>query len=178
MSSTLYQATVLSFLQVLPPLGGLVEKARAYAADKNVSDATLLDARLADDMWPFAKQVMAAIAHSAGAIEGVQMGETGPISGEMPTSLAALGEAVASAINVLEAIASADLDGIASNDTCFRFGNRTMPFTVDDYLLTFAVPNFYFHASMAYAILRNQGVGVGKMDFLGAVRMKLPAAID
>ena len=65
-----------------------------------------------------------------------------------------------------------DIDSIAANDTAFVFGERRMPFTVEDYLLSFALPNFYFHASMAYAVLRNQGVAVGKMDWLGAIRLK------
>lgn len=174
MTFSLHQATVASFSQVLPALAGQIAKAQDFATAHGLADSALLEARLADDMWPLVKQVMAAVAHSAGAVEGVQVGETRPIGGDMPTSLAELGAVVADGVKRLQTATPALIDGIAGRDTAFRFGERSMPFTVEDYLLTFALPNFYFHASMAYAILRNQGVPVGKMDFLGAIRMKTP----
>lgn len=172
MSISLHEATVTSFLQVLPAMLQQVEKARVFAAERGIGDAELAQARLADDMWPLAKQIMAVAAHSSGAIAGVQRGETGPVSGEIPDSLAALAGILSDAISDLRAVDAQAVDTIAGNDMVFRFGERAMHFTVADYLLTFAVPNFYFHASMAYAILRNQGVPVGKMDFLGAIRLK------
>jgi hypothetical protein len=172
MPTTLYQATVPSFLQILGPIGGLVEKARAHCKAQGGAEADLCDSRLAPDMWPFAKQVMATVQHSAGAIAGVKKGETGPDLTPPPTSLDALSEAVAQAIADLKAVTPDELNGIAANDTAFVFGERRMPFTVEDYLLSFALPNFYFHASMAYAVLRNQGVAIGKMDWLGPIRLK------
>lgn len=172
MNLSLYQATVPSFLQILGPSAGLIDKAREHCKARGAAEAELCDSRLAPDMWPFAKQVMAAIQHSAGAVAGVKKGETGPDLTPPPTSFDALSTAVAEAIAELKAVTPQEIDSIAANDTCFRFGERTMPFTVEDYLLSFALPNFYFHASMAYAVLRNQGVAIGKMDFLGSVRMK------
>ncbi|WP_310533577.1 DUF1993 domain-containing protein [Novosphingobium sp.] len=172
MTLSLYQATVPSFLQILGPLAGLVEKAREHCKVQGSAEAELCDSRLAADMWPFAKQVMAAIQHSAGAIAGVKKGETGPDMTPAPTSLDALASALADAIAALKAVTPEDVNGIAANDTAFVFGERRMPFTVEDYLLSFALPNFYFHASMAYAVLRGQGVAIGKMDWLGAIRLK------
>ncbi|MCW1401759.1 DUF1993 domain-containing protein [Novosphingobium sp. MW5] len=172
MTLSLYQATVPSYLQILTPLAGLVEKARAHCHAQGGDEAEMCDKRLAPDMWPFAKQVMAAVAHSAGAIAGVKKGETGPDMTPPPMSFDALAAAVADAITALKAVAPEEVNSIAANDTAFVFGERRMPFTVEDYLLSFALPNFYFHASMAYAVLRNQGVAVGKMDWLGAIRLK------
>lgn len=172
MSVSLYKATVPSFLQVLAPVAGLVEKARAHCAAHGLPDTAVTEARLAPDMWPFAKQVMAAIQHSAGAIAGVKQGETGPDLTAPPTSFDELAAKLAEAIAALEAVSADEVDSIAGNDTCFRFGERVMPFTVEDYLLTFAMPNFHFHAAMAYAVLRNMGLEVGKRDFLGQPRMK------
>ncbi len=172
MTLSLYQATVPSFLQILGPLAGLVEKAREHCAAQGTAEAELCDSRLAADMWPFAKQVTAAIQHSAGAIAGVKKGETGPDLTPPPGNLDALSVALADAIAALKTVTPQELNAIARNGTAFVFGERRMPFTVEDYLLSFAVPNFYFHASMAYAVLRGQGVGIGKMDWLGAIRMK------
>lgn len=172
MTLSLYQATVPSFLQILGPVAGLVDKAREHCKAQGGSETDLCDSRLAPDMWPFAKQVMATIQHSAGAIAGVKKGETGPDMTPAPTSLDALAAAVAEAIVALKAVTPEELNAIAANDTAFVFGERRMPFTVEDYLLSFALPNFYFHASMAYAVLRGQGLSIGKMDWLGAIRLK------
>ncbi|MFM6932430.1 MAG: DUF1993 family protein [Novosphingobium sp.] len=172
MTLSLYQSTVPSFLQILGPVAGLVEKAREHCKAQGTAEAALCDSRLAPDMWPFAKQVMATIAHSAGAIAGVKKGETGPDLTPPPGSLDDLAAAVAEAIAALKAVTPEEVNSIAANDTAFVFGERRMPFTVEDYLLSFALPNFYFHASMAYAVLRGQGLGIGKMDWLGAIRMK------
>jgi hypothetical protein len=172
MNLSLYQATVPSFLQILGPIAGLVEKAREHCKAQGGSEADLCDSRLAPDMWPFAKQVMATIQHSAGAIAGVKKGETGPDLTPPPTSFDALSAALADAIAALKAVTPEELNAIAGNETAFVFGERRMPFTVEDYLLSFALPNFYFHASMVYAVLRGQGVGIGKMDWLGAIRLK------
>lgn len=172
MTTSLYQATVPSFLQILGPVAGLVEKARAHCRAQGGSEAELCDSRLAPDMWPFAKQVMATIQHSAGAIFGVRKGETGPDMSPAPTSFDALAAAVTQAIAALEAVTPEEVNAIAANDMAFVFGERRMPFTVEDYLLSFALPNFYFHASMVYAVLRNQGAAIGKMDWLGPVRLK------
>ncbi len=172
MPTSLYQATVPQFLQVLPAVAGLVEKARAHCAEKSLPDEALTDLRLAPDMWPFAKQIMAACQHSAGAVAGVQAGQTGPDLNPAPASFAALAAAVSDAITSLQAVTPDQIDSIADKETAFIFGERRMPFSVEDYLLSFAQPNFYFHASMAYALLRNQGLEVGKRDFMGTPRMK------
>ena len=171
MPVSLDQATVPSFLQILPRIGGLVDKAQAACAEMGRPDSAMIDARLAPDMWPFGKQVTTACLH-AEAAEGVQKGETGPDLSPAPGDFAALSARVAEAIAKLKSVRPDQLDAIAERDHCFRFGDRRMDFTVADYLLSFALPNFYFHASMAYAILRNQGLSIGKLDFLGEVRRK------
>ncbi len=172
MSISLYQASVPSFLQVLIPVGGLVEKARAHCADKGVPEEALLDQRLAEDMWPFAKQVAAACAHSFGAIEALRSGETGPDLSPPPGNFAVLAAKVSAAVVGLQAVTETEIAALEGGDVVFRFGERAMSFTARDFVLSFAMPNFYFHASMAYGVLRNQGVAVGKMDWLGQVRMK------
>ncbi len=172
MTASLYQATVPSFLQVLTAVGGLIEKARAHCAEQGLPDEALTEARIAPDMWPFAKQVMTACQHSAGAVAGVQQGEIKPDLTPLPTSFAGLAAQVAEALAQLKAVTPEQIDGIGGNDTFFRFGDRRMDFTVEDYLLSFALPNFHFHAAMAYAVLRGQGLALGKRDFIGTTRHK------
>lgn len=172
MTLSLYDATVPSFLQILVPVGGLVEKARAHCAAQGLGEAALCDARLADDMWPFAKQVTSVCQHSAGAVAGVQIGLTGPDFSPPPMTFDGLAERVAEAVAALRALSPEQINAIADNDHVFRIGERALEFRVQDYLIGFALPNFYFHATTAYAVLRNAGLSIGKLDFLGAVPMK------
>ena len=172
MPTSLYHATVPTFIQVLEPLGGLIAKAREHCREKGLPDTALTEARLAPDKWPFAKQVMAACQHSAGAVEGVQADGCGPDLTPPPTAFDALDAAVARALATLRAVTPDQIDGIADKDTCFRFGETRMDYSVRDYLLSFALPNFFFHDSMAYAVLRAQGLAIGKRDWLGNPRRK------
>lgn len=172
MSLSLHTATVSSFLQILPQVEALVDKAGAWCRDKGAPEAELLEARLADDMWPFGKQVAVVSLHSAGALAGVKNGVFRPNLDPAPTSFAALRQMITDAIADVKATDPAELDRIGGQDMRFEFGDRHMDFTLADFLLSFALPNFYFHASAAYAILRNQGLPIGKMDFLGRPRIK------
>jgi hypothetical protein len=88
-----------------------------------------------------------------------------------PTDFATLRGAVTDALALLEAVAPGEIDGAADRRVLFQFGGNKMEFVGEDYLLTFALPNFFFHATTAYAVLRNQGLAVGKRDFLGRTRV-------
>lgn len=172
MTVSLHTATVGAFLQVLQPLAGLVEKARAHCAEHGLPDSALTGARLADDMWPFNWQVRASVLHSARAIAALESGQTSPVFSEPPTDFDGLAAMLAEAIAALKAVDPAALEAAAANDVTFQVRDYRMEFTGEDYLFSFALPNFNFHAAMAYAILRNQGLAIGKRDFLGAVRTK------
>jgi len=172
MPVSLHTAVVGAYLQVLPKVGDMVAKAEAHCAEKALAADGLATACLAPDMWNFAKQVWESGHHSARAIEGVRKGVFGPELDPAPTGFAELKAQVADSLALLRAVDPGELDAIAERDMRFEFGERRMDFTVSDFLLTFSLPNFYFHSAMAYAVLRNQGVPLGKMDFLGAVRLK------
>lgn len=172
MSVSLHVAVVQTYLQILPSIAGLVEKAEAYCKEKGVAAEAITSACLADDMWPFAKQIFECGHHSARAIEGVRAGVFSPEIEPAPLDFASLRKEVADAIATVEGVTSDELDAIAGRDMRFVFGDRSMPFTVTDFLFSFSLPNFYFHATTAYDILRNQGLPVGKMDYLGRLRLK------
>ncbi len=172
MSVSLQSAVLSSFQQILPSVAGLIDKAEQHCKDEGIAAADLTEARLADDMWHFAKQVFECGHHSARAIEGVRAGVFSPELHEVPTDFASLRKEIADARAIVDAVQPGELDAIADRDMKFVFGDRSMPFTVADFLLTFSMPNFYFHATSAYAILRNKGVGLGKMDYLGKLRLK------
>lgn len=170
--SLLHTASVGTFLQILPAVSGLATKAEDHCRAEGLPDAALLGARLADDMWPLAQQFVLCAAHSAGAIEGIRVGLFTPNLAPPPDTFAALRAMLAEAQAKVEATDPEELAALAKRDMRFEFGARRLDFTVEDYLLSFAVPNFHFHATTAYGILRNQGLPLGKVDFLGRPRLK------
>ncbi|MDE0878725.1 MAG: DUF1993 domain-containing protein [Sphingomonas bacterium] len=172
MSFSLYDATIPSNLQILRSLDALLDKAEAFCSEGGQEPDAILDAKIADDMLPFGYQVKSCVAHSLGAVEATRKGSFSPDMKPWPDSFAGLHAAVRSAIEALEKLDPADVDALVDSDTEFRFGETVMPFTGANFLLSFAQPNFYFHATTAYAILRAKGVKIGKRDFLGMPRIK------
>ena len=172
MPFTLYDATVPSYLQTLGAIQGLLAKAEAHCADKGVEPVALIQSRLTTDMLPFGYQVKSTVAHSIGSIRGVQAGVFSPDMRPWPEAFSELAEAVTSAVEALTAVTAGDIDEFADRDMRFEMGAMQLPFTGAGFLLSFSLPNFYFHATTAYDILRAQGVELGKRDYLGAVRIK------
>lgn len=172
MSLSLYAAVVPGCLQILGALSALIDKAEAFCAENGIAQADLIGAKLAEDMLPLGFQVQSVVSHSLGAIEAVRKGVSSPDLSPWPETLAGLREWIEGARAGLAALDPAELDSLQGRDVRFEFRDRRMDFTVEDYLLSFAQPNFYFHASMLYAILRMKGLAIGKRDFMGAVRMK------
>jgi len=172
MAFTLYAATIPSYIQILGSVARIIDKAEAYCAENDVSPETLIQARLADDMLPFAYQVKSTAVHSIGAIEGVRKGLFGPDQSTPPATFDGLRERTEQAIAALEAIDPAEVESFIGRDMRFEFGDNRIDFLAEDFLLSFSQPNFYFHATTAYDILRMKGVQLGKRDFNGRVRKK------
>jgi hypothetical protein len=172
MAFSLYAATVLTYRQILPSVAGLLDKAESFCAEKGIAPEDIIQARLAPDMLPFAYQVKSAVVHSLGAIEGVRKGVFSPDTTQPPETFAALKARIAETLAALEATTAGEVDGFVGRDMRFAFGDRHMDFTAEDFLLSFSQPNFYFHATTAYDILRSKGVPLGKRDFMGRPRMK------
>lgn len=172
MSFSLYAATVPSYRQILGGVAGLLRTAQSFCAEKGIAPGDLIQARLAPDMFPFAFQVKVTVGHSIGAIEGLRKGMFSPDTSPPPDSFGELAQQVDGALDALAKIGPAEVDGYLGRDMLFVFGERKLAFTAEDYLLSFALPNFYFHAATAYDILRWKGLPIGKRDFIGRLRLK------
>lgn len=172
MTLSLYAATIASYRQTLGAVSGLLRKAQAFCAEKGIEPAELIQARLAPDMLPFAYQVKSTAVHSLGAIEGVRRGVFSPDDTPPPETFAALESRIAATLSALEAIEPAEVEAFIGRGMRFEFGSFRLDFTAEDFLLSFSVPNFYFHAATAYDILRWKGAPIGKRDFLGRLRLK------
>lgn len=172
MALSLYSVTVPAYLQTLGAVLGLINKAEAHCQEHNTAPADLLQARLAPDMLPFAYQVKSTCVHSLGAIEGVRRGLFSPDMSAPPDTFAALQARVNDTVVALTEIKPQEIDGFTGRAMRFAFGERTIDFLAEDFLLTFSQPNFYFHAATAYDILRWQGLKLTKRDFMGRMRIK------
>ena len=172
MSFSLYDATVPSFLQTTGAVAGLLAKAEAFCAEKGLDAAALIGAKLADDMLPLGYQVKSVVGHSIKAIEGVRVGVFSPDRTPWPADFAGLTALMADARAALEAVKPDEVNAFVGQDMAFAMGERRMEFTAENFLMSFSMPNFYFHAATAYGILRAQGMPIGKMDFMGRPRLK------
>jgi hypothetical protein len=172
MAFSLYAATVPSYQQILGSMSGLVGKAEAFCAEKGIAPQELIQARLAPDMLPFSYQVKSTVAHSLGAIEAVRKGVFSPDMTPPPDTFAALKSTIAETLTALAAVQASEVDGFMGRDMRFSFREHHIDFTAENFLLSFSQPNFYFHATTAYDILRWKGVHIGKRDFTGKLRAK------
>ena len=171
MSHRLSETVITTYQQIIPAVLGYLEKGRAHyeTIGEDINEAVNL--RLAEDMQPLHFQMVSVVHHSMNALTSVETGNAGPPDFSLAFNYADLTAHVQSA---LDAVNTADLDALdarAAESVTFRMGSREMPFTAANYLLSFSLPNFYFHASTGYDLLRLKGVKLGKMDFLGKMRM-------
>ncbi len=167
MSVAMYKLSVPVFIRGLTILSNLLEKAEAHAAAGGPAVETLFAARLAPDMLTLAGQVQRVSDTSKNTI-GRLTAEAPPSFPDDETTFAQLKERVTKTIAFLETVKEADLEGSETRTVTMKFGKLEFSFTGDDYVLKFALPNFYFHLTTAYDILRAQGVPVGKADYIGA----------
>ena len=172
MSFTLYAATMPSYLQILGSMTGLLGKAEEFCKERGLAPDHFVQARLADDMLPFAYQVRSTASHSLGAVEGLRAGVFEPDRSAPPATIGGLRDLIGETITKLEAIDAAEIESFIGKDMRFQFGSYVMEFVGENFLMSFSQPNFYFHATTAYDILRMNGVQVGKRDFNGAYRKK------
>jgi hypothetical protein len=173
MPLSLYDAVVPSNLQILGGLDQVLDKAKSFCAERGLPEADLIDARLAPDMQPLGYQVKSCVVHSIGAIEGARVGSFSPDWNLWPADFDGLRSILQRATGQLRALDRNTVDRLVTTDMNIVAGERKMPFNGASFLLSFSQPNFYFHATTAYAILRSQGVALAKRDFLGALRPNL-----
>ena len=167
MSVSMYTVSVPVFMQHLNGLSGVLDKAAAWAAARKVNEADLLNMRLSPDMFNLARQIRAATDHAANAAGRLSGKELLKFANE-ETTLAQLKERISKTIEYLKSMTPAEIDGTEGKEIKITFPNgNTREFTGQSLLLGNSLPNFYFHATTAYDILRACGVEIGKRDFMG-----------
>lgn len=166
MSLSMYQVSVPVFVRALGVLSELLKKAEAHAEEHGMVKDALVSARLADDMLPLMAQIQRASDTSKLSVERLS-GVAAPKFDDNETSFAQLQERIANTLAYINSVPASAFEQSETREVKLNFGSFQPAFQGDAYLLTFALPNFFFHIVTAYDILRNQGVPVGKRDFLG-----------
>jgi hypothetical protein len=172
MATSLYDFSVANYLQTLTGVAGYLDRGLAHFEENNADPNEIVETRLYQDMLPFRFQIKSIQHHSLGAIEGVKKGVFTPPDGMPQGGYADMQKFIAETRDSLQKLTREEVDGLAGKDVVFEIGGRKMPFTAENFILSFSLPNFYFHAATAYDILRNKGVPLGKRDFMGPMRMK------
>lgn len=167
MSLTMSRVSVPLFVRGLKVLSTLLQKGEEFAAEKGMVPEVLLGARLSEDMLPLSAQVQRASDASKLCVHRLAGGDA-PKFPDDETSFQQLQERIAKTIAYLESVAAADVDASTDKTIQLNWGSFAPTFSGEEYLLSFGLPNFYFHIVTAYDILRNQGVKIGKLDYLGA----------
>lgn len=166
MSISMYQASVPAFVRGLTNLSAILDKAAADAAARKIDPAVLINSRLAPDMFPLARQIMIAADFAKGPVArlaGVEL----PKYEDNETTIAEFKARIDKTIAFVKSFTPSQIDGSEEKDINISIAGNPVTFKGLPYLVDFALPNFYFHLASAYAILRHNGVPIGKRDFIG-----------
>jgi hypothetical protein len=169
MSISMYEISIPVLTRGLTNLSAILDKAAAHATTKKFDSAVLAQSRLFPDMHPLVRQVQIACDTAKGAaarLAGVEV----PKHEDTEVTFAELKARIAKTVDFLKSLSAAQVKDAESRNIEIKFPNGAWKFTGIDYLTGFVLPNFYFHSSMVYALLRKAGVEVGKGDFLGAIQ--------
>jgi len=168
MNISMYQASAPRFANTLKNLSAILDKAEAYAQMRKIDPLVLTSARLYPDMFALARQVQIATDHAKGSLARLA-GVEPPKYEDTETTFDELEARIQKTLAYVKTFKPEQIDGTEGKEIVLTFGTQKFPFNGQTYLIQFALPNFYFHTSMAYAILRHNGVEIGKRDFMGGV---------
>ena len=166
MSLSMYQASVPVFIQKLEALSKILAKAAAHAEARQIDPAVLINDRLAPAMLPLSRQVQ--IAADSALRGGARLANVEfPSNPDTETTFAELQERLGKTVAFLNGLSADQIDGGEERAVVMKMRDSEMTFTGQSFLLNFILPNFYFHITAAYLILRHNGVELGKRDYLG-----------
>jgi hypothetical protein len=163
---SMYQACVPQFVKVLGNLSGILDKAQAHVDAKKLDPAVLPNCRLFPDMLPMSSQVQIACDTAKGVVARLAAVEI-PVHEDTEKTLADLKARIAKAVAFIQTVKPEQVDGSEEREIVIKRGDTELRFTGLQFLLGRALPNFYFHVTTAYDILRHNGVELGKRDYLG-----------
>lgn len=171
MSISLYDLSVKNYLQIISAAKNVLKKGEAFCQQNNIDPSELVSTQIHSDMLPLWFQVVSIAHHSIGAIKGIEKGEFTPPVPPANPSYADLIALLENAQSDLEAYSEDQINGLMGKKMVFKMGSLEIPFTAENFIHSFSLPNFHFHATTTYDILRMKGVKLGKQDYLGQMRI-------
>jgi len=166
MTISMHQASAPRFANTLRNLSAILDKAQAHCESKKIEPAALTQARLFPDMFPLTRQVQIACDTAKGAVARLAGVEV-PKHEDTEQSFAELKARIAKTIDFVESVSATKIDGTEEKEIVLAMRSGERRYKGMQYLLGFAYPNFYFHVTTAYNILRHNGVDLGKQDYIG-----------
>jgi uncharacterized protein len=166
MTISMYQASAPRFANTLSNLSAILDKAKAHAEAKGIDPLVLTACRIYPDMFPFTRQVQIASDTAKNALARLA-GIEAPRYEDTETTIPELKARIAKTVSYLEGFNPAQIDGSEATELTIKLGSFEVKWNGMQYLLGFALPNFYFHVTTAYCILRHNGVELGKRDYIG-----------
>jgi len=166
MAYSIYDASIPPMIRMMENISKIMTKAVAEAKDKHIELSTLLEARLAPDMHPFTRQIQI-ISDTAKGCAARLAGVEPPSMADTETTFPELQARIAKTIDFLKSVKREQVEGAETRTITMKFPSGDMKFSGGDMLSQFALPNFYFHVTTAYDILRHKGITIGKKDYLG-----------
>ncbi len=167
MSLSMYQASIPVFIKQLNNLSAILKKGEEHALAKKIEPDVFINARLAPDMYPLSRQIQIAsdgVKGCAARLAGVEV----PSYPDTEKTFAELQARIAKTIEFLKTFSAKQIDGTEERKVILKLRDREITFLGQLYLLNFVLPNLFFHITIAYAILRHNGVDIGKKDFIGS----------
>ena len=171
MQLTFYDVSIPCYQQMLDSTASILEKGQQHAAANDMTLEEISNYRLHESMLPFSFQIISVWHHSLGAIKGMREGLFMPPPDKPGIDYAGLRGLIGEAQDAMAAETQDSMEALSGEHMLFRFGNNEVPFTTDNFLATFSKPNVYFHTTTAYAMLRQLGVPLGKLDYLGNIKV-------
>lgn len=171
---SLYELSVVNYLRVLSASIATLKKSEMHFIESGQDLDEIVSLKLAPDMFPFSFQVHSIKHHSLGATQGLLKGEFGPPNSLPECDYAGLVALLEESKAALKEISEDEINALEGKPVIFKMGSMELPFTAENFVQSFSFSNLYFHAATAYDMLRMKGAPIGKVDFIGPMKIGLP----
>lgn len=168
MTLNMYQASVPVILQMFGSIAAVLDKAAAQAAERKIDPTVLVNARLAPDMIPLSGQIQIMTDHAKGCaarLAGIEI----PSYADTEKTIDELKARIAKTVDFVKSVTPDQINGAEDREVVLKIGGNDLKLKGSQYFFHFFLPNFYFHATTAYDILRHNGIQIGKRDFIGSI---------
>ena len=173
MTMSLYDVSISSFLQTVSGVERVLKKGADFAVGNGIDPDQYVGLRMHENMLPMLFQIACIPMHSTKAIKGIEAGVFSPPKELQQTNYTGLQQMVSDTRSELEALTPEYVNSLAGKPVLFKMGDLEIPFTAENFIMSFSLPNINFHAATAYDLLRAEGVPLEKVDFLGKMRVGL-----